>query len=64
MSAHSHSTLISRPVNSLLPIPVEERLRRLLVDKFSGIVQLNIKDGRILGYRVDEVVSLTPKDIT
>lgn len=60
---NAHSTLIPRPAHALLPLPVEERLRRLLVDKFSGNVQLNIKDGRILGFHVNEVVQLPAKDI-
>ena len=60
---NAHSTLIQRPVNSLLPLPVEERLRRLLVDKFTGNVQLNIKDGRILGFHVNEHVLIPSRDI-
>jgi len=59
----AHSTLIPRPSNSLLPLPVEERLRRLLVDKFTGNVQLNVKDGRILGFQVHEIIAIAAKDI-
>ncbi len=50
--------IFKEPGNSFLPIAVEERIRAFLVDKRTGNVQLNIKDGRILGLRIEEIVSL------
>lgn len=52
------TTLIPRPSDALLPQQLEQRLRRLLVDKFTGNVRLNVKDGRIRGFVIEELVDL------
>ena len=41
-----------------LPIPVIINLGNFLLDKRTGNVRINIKDGRILGYHSEEIVSL------
>ncbi len=43
---------------SLLPKVLDEKVRAFLVDKRTGNVQINIKDGRILGLRIEEIVSI------
>lgn len=53
------STLIKQ--TSVLPPLIEAVLRRAKVDKFTGNVQLNIRDGEILGYHKLEIVSLSTK---
>ena len=47
----------------LLPTKVEQLLRRARVDKFSGTVQLNMKEGRIHGFRKEEIVMLSAHEI-
>ncbi len=44
----------------LFPLPSEfaERLRTFILDKQSGNIQLNIRQGVILGFHVNEVHSL------
>ena len=54
--------LIPRSPSAVLPVKLEDRLRRLLIDRFTGNVQLNIKDGRILGFRVDEIIQIAASD--
>lgn len=41
-----------------LPYEVAERLRTFILDKQSGNIQLNIRQGVILGFHVNEVHSL------
>lgn len=45
---------------TLFPLPTEfaERLRAFILDKQSGNIQLNIRQGVILGFHVNEVHSL------
>lgn len=42
----------------VLPEKLEQRLSRLLLDRFTGNVQLNIKEGRIRGFLVSEMIEL------
>jgi hypothetical protein len=41
-----------------MPEEVAAALRRFLIDKSSGNIQLNIKQGIILGFHVTEIRSL------
>lgn len=45
---------------TLFPLPDEvvARLRQFIIDKNSGNIQLNIRQGVILGFHVNEVHSL------
>lgn len=52
-----------RPVDRVLPLKIEQTLRRIRLDKWNGNLQLNIKDGRIHGFHVHEVVVLTAPEI-
>lgn len=56
----SSATAAPRLIRSdnLLPATVEQLLRKLRLDRFRGNVQFNIKDGHIIGYRLEEVVTL------
>lgn len=36
--------------DNILPPTIEEVLRRFIVDKRTGNIQLNIQDGKILGF--------------
>lgn len=40
---------------SILPPTIEQVLRRLSLDNFTGNVQLNMKDGKILGWHENRV---------
>lgn len=51
------------PSTSCLPPRIEQMLRTTLIDKFTGTVQLNIKDGVILGFHRNEIVSLPAHEI-
>jgi hypothetical protein len=44
--------------DSILPPTVETALRRFLVDKLTGNLQLNIKDGKILGFHETRMSSV------
>ena len=46
------------PSNFALPVPMIVDLGNFLLDKRTGNVRINIKDGRILGYHTEEIVSL------
>ena len=41
-----------------VPDEIISKLKSFLIDKRTGNLTLNIKDGRILGFRAEEVVSL------
>lgn len=45
----------------ILPCEVEARLRKIVLDKWTGNVQLNIKDGKILVARWEEVEHFQPR---
>lgn len=49
------------PLETLLPPQIICRLREFLLDKRTGNVRLNIRDGVILGFDVEERVSLGRK---
>lgn len=49
--------------NSVLPATLETELRRMGVDKFTGNVQLNIKDGKILGFHKNQMVSIPANEL-
>jgi hypothetical protein len=57
-------TRILRPAERLLPIEVEQKIRRMCESNFSGRFQLNIKDGVIVGFHLEEIVVLRPSDRT
>lgn len=46
--------------SSALPAELEQVVRRYILDKWTGNVQLNIKDGKILGFTENRLHSLTP----
>ena len=46
---------------TLLPPQIMLRLREFLLDKRTGNVRLNIRDGVILGFEIEERVSLGRK---
>ena len=46
-----------------LPPIIMQRLRKIVVDRWTGNVQLNIKDGRVLGFHVVEIVTLPASQI-
>lgn len=48
----------------ILPPIIEQVLRRLTVDKFTGNVQLNLKDGKILGWHEHKIGSVPSHEIT
>lgn len=43
---------------SVLPPELETAVRRFIVDKLTGNVQLNIRDGKILGFHENRMHSL------
>ena len=57
-------TRILRPSERLLPIEVEQKIRRIFESHFSGNFQLNIKDGVIVGFHSEEIVVLRPSERT
>lgn len=46
------------PSNFVLPVPMLVELGNFLLDRRTGNLRINIKDGRILGYHSEEIVSL------
>lgn len=44
--------------DAIIPLPLYSFLNRYLLDRKTGNVTLNIRDGQILGYRVEEIHSL------
>ena len=60
MSAPECRLIVS---DGLLPAIVMQRLRKIAVDRFTGNVQLNIKDGRVLGFHVVEIVAVPASQI-
>lgn len=49
--------------DSLLPARVEQVLRKMKVDKLTGNVILNIKEGRILGFHKTEIETIPAAEI-
>lgn len=47
-------------VSSELPATLQKRLAKMLLDKETGNFRINVKDGRILGFHVEEIHSLSP----
>ena len=47
----------------LLPPEIECALAQFLADRRTGNVQINVKDGRILGAHVTEMITPTPKQL-
>lgn len=43
---------------AIIPLPLYRFLNRFLLDRKTGNVTLNVRDGQILGYRVEEIHSL------
>lgn len=43
-----------------LPFGLIDRLKKWALDKTTGNVKLNVKDGRIVGFHMEEIVSLKP----
>lgn len=46
-----------------LPPTVQERLRKMALDKFTGNVELNIKCGQIRGFHVKEQIEVPQNEI-
>lgn len=49
--------------DGLLPARVEQVLRQIKLDRFTGTVQLNMKDGRVMGFHKTEIVMLPAAEI-
>jgi hypothetical protein len=49
--------------NVAIPTPIWERLETFLLDRRSGNVTLNIRDGHILSARVEDVVTVTRAEV-
>jgi len=49
--------------DGMLPPIIMQRLRKIAVDRFTGNVQLNIKDGRVLGFHIVEIVAVPASQI-
>ena len=47
----------------LLPPEIECALAQFLADRRTGNVQINVKDGKILGAHVTEMITPTPKQL-
>ena len=47
-----------REPTDLIPEQLRVDLAKFLLDKHSGLLQVNIQEGRISGYRVERVVHL------
>ena len=43
---------------SMIPDDIWEVFARFMIDRKTGNIRLNIKDGRILGYHVEEICKL------
>ena len=43
---------------AIIPLRLYSFLNRFLIDKKTGNVTLNVRDGQILGFRVEEIHSL------
>lgn len=43
-----------------MPAPLVERLFQFLLDKRTGNVQINVLEGRVTGFHVEEIVRLRP----
>ena len=54
----SLETRRGKPNSFILPIPMIVFIGKLILDRHTGNVRINIKDGRILGYHTEEIVSL------
>ena len=63
MALQNESEVVSLAVQPAIPKPVWVRLRSFLLDKRSGNVTLNIKDGHILSARIEEVVTVTRAEV-
>jgi hypothetical protein len=50
--------------DGFIPPTIETLLRRAVLDRFTGNVQLNIKDGKILGFHKTEIGSVPPAENT
>jgi hypothetical protein len=49
--------------NVVIPAPIWERLENFVLDRRSGNVTLNIRDGCILSARVEDVVTVTRAEV-
>jgi len=49
--------------NAVIPTPIWERLETFLLDRRSGNVTFNIRDGHILSARVEDVVTVTRAEV-
>lgn len=52
-----------RAVERILPSRIEQVLRQIRVDKWTGSVILNIREGRVLGFNKHEAVNLASHEI-
>lgn len=61
-TAGTSARLIKR--EGILPPTIEQVLRRLTVDKFTGNLQLNLKDGKILGWHEHKIGAVPSHEIS
>jgi len=45
------------PPEEHLPVPLQQLLRKLRVDKFHGNVQLNFRDGIVVGAKMETLMN-------
>jgi hypothetical protein len=55
--------VVKYPGYVVIPIPIWQRLETFLLDRRSGNVTLNIRDGQILSARVEDVVTVTRAEV-
>ena len=63
MALQNESEVVSLAVQPTIPKAVWVCLRSFLLDKRSGNVTLNIKDGHILSARIEHVVTVTRAEV-
>lgn len=49
------------PLNGLLPTSAVSEIAKFLLDGRSGNVILNVKDGQVMGLRLEQIVRVTAK---
>lgn len=45
-------------MNDAIPVVVMGRITQFVLDRLTGNIQLNIKDGKILGVHIEEIIVL------
>ena len=52
---YSNSSADHLEIANMLPVEVVDAIRNFMLDKLTGNVVLNIKDGMVLGFRVEAI---------